>query len=122
MTIPFFLTEKEKKKLRRKKRIEKEQEKQEKVSLGLMPAPLPRVTMSNYLRVMTKEAITDPSQCEKQVKKIVAERMQGHLNRNEANKLTSAGREAKMKRKHERDLANECKVAVFKVQNVPLQA
>lgn len=27
MTIPFFLTEKEKKKLRRKKRIEKEQEK-----------------------------------------------------------------------------------------------
>ena len=65
MTIPYLLTEKEKKKLRRKKRIEKEQEKQEKVSLGLIPAPLPRVTMSNYLRVMTKEAIADPSKCEK---------------------------------------------------------
>ena len=41
--------------------------------------------------------------------------MQDHLNRNEANKLTRDGREAKMKRKHERDLSSECRVAVFKV-------
>jgi len=31
MTIPFMLTEKEKKKLRRKKRLQKEKDKQEKV-------------------------------------------------------------------------------------------
>ncbi len=61
MTVPFYLTEKEKKKLKRKKRIEKEKEKQEKVSLGLMPAPLPRVTLKNYMKVMAKEAIQDPS-------------------------------------------------------------
>lgn len=57
MTVPFYLTEQEKRKLRRKKRIEKEKEKQEKVSLGLMPAPLPRVTLKNYMKVMAKEAI-----------------------------------------------------------------
>ncbi len=72
VVVPFFLTEQEKKKLRKKKRLEKERDRQEKVSLGLMPAPKARVTMSNYLRVMTKEAIADPSKCERDVKKIVA--------------------------------------------------
>ena len=57
MTIPFMLTEKEKKKLRRKKRLQKEKDKQEKVQLGLMPAPEARVTMSNFMKVMAKEAI-----------------------------------------------------------------
>lgn len=116
VTIPFFLTEKEKKKMLRKKRLEKERDRQEKISLGLMEAPKARVTMSNYLRVMTKEAIADPSKCEREVKKIVAQRIQDHLNRNEERKLTRDQKEAKMKRKHENDLANECRVAVFKIQ------
>jgi len=122
MTIPFFLTDQEKKKLRRKKRIEKEKEKQEKISLGLMPVPPPRVTMTNYLRVMAKEAIQDPSKCEKDVKKIVAQRLQDHLNRNEEKKLTPAQKEAKMKRKHERDLEKDCQMALFRIFGVPLQA
>lgn len=57
MTVPFYLTEKEKKKLGRKKRLEKEKEKQEKVSLGLTKPPEPRVTLKNYMKVMAKEAI-----------------------------------------------------------------
>lgn len=122
MTIPFFLTDQEKKKLRRKKRIEKEKEKQEKISLGLLPVPPPRVTMTNYLRVMAKEAIHDPSKVEKEVKKIVAQRLQDHLDRNEENKLTPAQKEAKMRRKHDRDLDKECIMAVFRVHGVPLQA
>jgi U4/U6 small nuclear ribonucleoprotein PRP3 len=122
MTIPFFLTEQEKKKMRRKKRLEKEKEKQEKVSLGLMPVPAPRVTMSNYLRVMTKEAIADPSKCEKEVKKIVAKRVQDHLNRNEAGKLTREQKEEKMKRKANRDYDKDAKIALFKIAKVALQA
>jgi U4/U6 small nuclear ribonucleoprotein PRP3 len=69
--VPFYLTEKEKKKLRRKKRLEKEKEKQEKISLGLMPAPQARVTLKNYMKVMAKEAIADPSKCEQKVQQIV---------------------------------------------------
>ena len=57
MTEPFYLNEKEKKKLGRKKRLEKEKEKQEKVSLGLTKPPEPRVTLKNYMKVMAKEAI-----------------------------------------------------------------
>ena len=75
MTVPFFLTEKEKKKLKRKKRLEKEKEKQEKVSLGLMPAPLPRVTLKNYMKVMAKEAVNYPSKCEQKVRQIVEDRL-----------------------------------------------
>mmetsp|Transcript_28244 Transcript_28244/g.37697 ORF Transcript_28244/g.37697 Transcript_28244/m.37697 type:complete len:86 (+) Transcript_28244:1005-1262(+) len=85
-----------------------------------MPAPKARVTMSNYLRVMTKEAIADPSKCEREVKKIVAQRIQDHLNRNEEGKLTREQKEAKTKRAHERDCAKECRVAVFKVSKVAL--
>ena len=48
MTMPVYLTDKEKKRLSRTKRVEKEKEKQEKVKLGLMPAPLPKIKMSNY--------------------------------------------------------------------------
>ena len=87
-----------------------------------MPAPEPRVTMSNYLRVLTKEAIANPSQCEKKVQKIVAQREKDHLNRNEANKLTREGRKAKEERKSQRDLEKECRIAVFKISNVALQA
>ena len=42
-------------------------------------------------------------------------RLTDHLKRNEDNKLTREQREAKMKRKHERDLEKECKVALFKI-------
>lgn len=64
MTVPFYLTQKEKKKLRRKKRIDKEKEKQEKISLGLIPPPKARVTLKNFMKVMAKDAIADPSKCE----------------------------------------------------------
>lgn len=119
MVVPIHLTEKEKKKLRRMKRLDKEKDKQEKVKLGLLPAPLPKVKLSNYMKVMGKEAIADPSRVEQKVKQIVEKRLDDHLKRNEHNKLTREQRQAKMKRKHERDIQNnECRIAVFKVENV----
>jgi len=48
MVMPVYLTDKEKKRLSRTKRIEKEKDKQEKIKLGLMPAPLPKIKMGNY--------------------------------------------------------------------------
>ena len=118
MVVPIHLTEKEKKKLRRMKRLDKEKDKQEKVKLGLLPAPLPKVKLSNYMKVMGKEVIADPSRVEQKVKQIVEKRLDDHLKRNEHNKLTRDQRQAKMKRKHERDIQNnECRIAVFKVEN-----
>lgn len=77
--MPVYLTDKEKKRLSRNKRLEKEQDKQEKVKLGLMPAPLPKIKMSNYQKIMAKEAITDPSGTELIAKAIVAKRQEDHL-------------------------------------------
>ncbi|TNV80669.1 hypothetical protein FGO68_gene10507 [Halteria grandinella] len=117
--VPIHLTEKEKKKLRQQKRLDKEKDKQEKIKLGLLPTPPPKVKLSNYMKIMAKEAIADPSRVEQKVRSIVEQRLQTHLTRNQTNKLTRDQREAKMKRKHERDIAqNECRIAVFKVENL----
>ena len=88
MVIPIHLTEKEKKRLKHMKRIDKEKDKQEKVKLGLMPTPLPKVKLSNFMKIMSKEAISDPSRVEQKVRKIVEKRLEDHLKRNEDNKLT----------------------------------
>lgn len=83
-----------------------------------MPAPEARVTMSNFMKVMAKEAIQNPTACERKVQQIVTKRVNEHVARNEAGKLNKDQKEAKMKRKHDRDTANECKMCVFRVQNV----
>ena len=119
MVVPAHLTAKEKKRLRKMKRIEKEKDKQDKVKLGLLPPPKPKLKLSNYMKIMAKEAIADPSRVELQVKKIVEARQEEHLKRNESNKLTRDQKESKMKRKHERDIQNnECRVALFKVNKL----
>jgi U4/U6 small nuclear ribonucleoprotein PRP3 len=70
------------------------------------------------MKIMGKEAIADPSRVEQKVKQIVEKRLEDHLKRNEDHKLTREQRQAKMKRKHERDIQNnECRIAVFKVEN-----
>jgi len=61
VTIPMFLTEKEKKKLRKLRRAEKEKEKQEKMKLGLLKPPPPKLKFNNFMRILGDEAIQDPS-------------------------------------------------------------
>ena len=56
IVVPKYLTEEEKKKLRKMKRLDKERDKQEKVKLGLLPPPKPKVKLNNYLTIMGKEA------------------------------------------------------------------
>ena len=41
------------------------------MKLGLIPVPLPKVKLSNYMKIMGKEAIADPSLVEQKVKLIV---------------------------------------------------
>jgi hypothetical protein len=44
--------------------------------------------------------------------------VQQHLDRNEANKLTSQQKEVKMRKKHERDLEKESVMLVFKIGQI----
>lgn len=70
----MYLTQLEQKKLRRRKRQEKEQLKQDKIKLGLMPPPPPKMKLSNMMRIITDDAIQNPSQMEAEVRNQIAER------------------------------------------------
>jgi len=100
MTMPVYLTDKEKKRLSRTKRVEKEKEKQEMVKFGLMPAPLPKIKISNYQKIMAKDAISDPSGTELVAKAIIQKRQEDHFNANEARRLHAEAKDQKLLSKH----------------------
>lgn len=49
------------KRLRRMNRREAQREEQEKIRLGLIPTPEPKIRMANLMRVLGTEAIQDPT-------------------------------------------------------------
>ena len=61
LSLPMFLTQKEKKKLRKMRRQESEKDKQEKMRLGLIEPPKPKLKFNNFMRILSDEAIQDPS-------------------------------------------------------------
>jgi U4/U6 small nuclear ribonucleoprotein PRP3 len=82
MVTPVYLTQKEKKRIVRTKRLEKEKDKQEKVKLGLAAPELPKIKMSNYQKIMSKDAINDPTGTEIIAKAIIQKRLDDHVQRN----------------------------------------
>jgi len=104
--------------LRRKKRLEKEKDKQEKIRLGLAKPPPPKIKYSNFMNIMKDEAVADPTKVEMEVRKATQERLQAHLDRNAKRKLTKDQKAEKSMRKLRRDSAAECRVAVFRVDNL----
>lgn len=63
----LILTKKEQKKLRRQNRLLVQQEKQDKIRLGLLPPEEPRITKSNFMRVLGSEAVLAPSMVESEM-------------------------------------------------------
>jgi U4/U6 small nuclear ribonucleoprotein PRP3 len=74
ITATVMLTARERKKLRRQNRSEALKEEQEKVRLGLMPPPEPKVKISNLMRVLGNEAVQDPTKVEEYVRNQMAKR------------------------------------------------
>jgi len=69
-----MLTAKERKKMRRQNRAETLKEEQEKIRLGLIPPPEPKVKISNLMRVLGSEAVQDPTKVEEYVRNQMAKR------------------------------------------------
>ncbi|KAG9286198.1 hypothetical protein G9A89_014184 [Geosiphon pyriformis] len=115
---PLILTKKEQKKLRKQKRLELQKEKQDKIRLGLLPADQPKVKLSNLMRVLTNDAIQDPTKVEAQVRKEMQKRQETHLKTNEERKLTAEQRKEKMRQKMEEDSKKATIVCVFKVNDL----
>ncbi|XP_071787847.1 U4/U6 small nuclear ribonucleoprotein Prp3-like [Asterias amurensis] len=118
VTMPIYLTKKERKKLRRQTRREIQKEIQEKVRLGLEPPPEPKVRMANLMRVLGNEAVQDPTKVEAHVRAQMAKRQRTHEEANAARKLTADQRKEKKVRKIKEDTSAGINVTVYCVRNL----
>jgi len=116
----MHLTPKERKKLRRLKRQERTTEIRDKIKMGILQPPPPKVKMSNLMRVLGDEAIADPSTVERRVRQQVEQRRKEHEQRNEARKLPAEERKQKKKLKWMEDqtVTNSVQVCVYKVKDL----
>ncbi|XP_046561632.1 LOW QUALITY PROTEIN: U4/U6 small nuclear ribonucleoprotein Prp3-like [Haliotis rubra] len=118
ISIPVYLTKKERKKLRRQNRQEAEKELQEKIRLGLQPPPEPKVRMANLMRVLGTEAVQDPTKIEAHVRAQMAKRQKAHEEANAARKLTTEQRRDKKIKKIKEDTTLGVSVAVYRVRDL----
>lgn len=118
VTLGVYLTKKEQKKLRRQMRRESQKELQEKVRLGLMPPPEPKVRISNLMRVLGTEAVQDPTKVEAHVRAQMAKRQKAHEEANAARKLTAEQRKEKKVKKLKEDLTDGVHIAVYRIRNL----
>ncbi|XP_060936415.1 U4/U6 small nuclear ribonucleoprotein Prp3 [Limanda limanda] len=116
VTLGVYLTKKEQKKLRRQTRREGQKEVQEKVRLGLMPPPEPKVRISNLMRVLGTEAVQDPTKVEAHVRAQMAKRQKVHEEANAARKLTAGQRKEKKVKKLKEDITNGVHIAVYRIR------
>ncbi|XP_047455538.1 U4/U6 small nuclear ribonucleoprotein Prp3 [Mugil cephalus] len=118
VTLGVYLTKKEQKKLRRQTRREGQKEVQEKVRLGLMPPPEPKVRISNLMRVLGTEAVQDPTKVEAHVRAQMAKRQKAHEEANAARKLTTEQRKEKKVKKLKEDLTDGVYISVYRIRNL----
>jgi len=113
--MPLKLTKAEQKKMRRRARAERQREQQERVLLGLEPPLKNRMKISNMMKVLTTEAVQDPTQIEKMVRAEMEERAKAHNARNQERKLTPEQKRLKKMKKMKEDTSLITYVALFRV-------
>merc|ERR1719356_1971284 len=116
--VMMHLTPKERKKLRRLKRQERTQEIRDKIKMGILQPPPPKVKMSNLMRVLGDEAIADPSTVERKVRQQVEQRRKEAEQRNNARRLPPEERKAKKRQKWLAEGEPTTQVLVFKIKDL----
>lgn len=122
--LKIYLTPEERKKLRRQRRLEAQKELQEKIALGLLPPPPPKVKLSSLPRMLAQpgnalgdESVQDPTRIAAEIRAQSAARQEAHQQSNAERKLTDEERAAKKFRKFAELDAEEVHVAVFKLND-----
>lgn len=115
---PLDLTEKERKKKRKAERAVKLKDRQDRQRMGLLPPEPPKVKLANMMRVLTKEAVMDPTKVEAQVRTEMFARKNAHEKSNEERKLTHEDKIVKLEQKKQADEALGIHAAVFRVLNL----
>lgn len=116
--MPVMLTTKERKKLRRQRRQLEEQEKRDKIRLGLMAAPAPKVKEANMMSVLGNDAYLNPTQALNVVKTQIALRQEKHMAMNSARALTKEQKKEKEKRKFQKGTDVQVAVAAYRVNSL----
>lgn len=116
--MPVFLTTKEQKKLRRQNRREAWKEEQEKIRIGLVPPPEPKLRISNLMRVLGTEAVPDPTRIEQHVREQMAKRQKAHEDANNARKLTDDQKRDKKIRKVKEDVSCGVHISVYRIKEL----
>ncbi|XP_025832417.1 U4/U6 small nuclear ribonucleoprotein Prp3 isoform X2 [Agrilus planipennis] len=116
--MPVFLTKKERKKLRRQNRREMWKEEQEKIRLGLVAPPEPKLRISNLMRVLGTEAVQDPTKVEAHVREQMAKRQKAHEDANAARQLTAEQKRHKNIKKIKEDTTNGVHVSIYRIRDL----
>ncbi|KAK4686884.1 U4/U6 small nuclear ribonucleoprotein PRP3, partial [Tremellales sp. Uapishka_1] len=113
----LMLTKKEQKKMRRQRRQAELEDKRDRQKMGLIPLDPPKVRMANLMKVLTADAVQDPTKVEARVRREVAQRAHKHVMDNEERKLTPEERKEKEYRSVQyREKQGGVLAAVFKIK------
>ncbi|GJN91026.1 hypothetical protein Rhopal_004040-T1 [Rhodotorula paludigena] len=112
----LFLTKKEMKKMRRIRRQAELQDKRDRQKMGLLPLDPPKVKISNMMRVLTQEAISDPTKVEAQVRREMVARERKHVKENADRQLTAEERRDKRENEYAKDESKGIQAVAFKVR------
>ncbi|KAF9236052.1 pre-mRNA processing factor 3-domain-containing protein [Melanogaster broomeanus] len=115
---PLKLTTKEQKKMRKQRRQAELQDKRDRIRMGLIPPDAPKVRLANLMKVLTSDAVQDPTRVEARVRREVAMRKHTHEKMNSERKLTDEQRREKTENKKVEEEKKGLSGAVFKVKNL----
>lgn len=82
--------------------------------MGLIPPDPPKVRMSNMVRVLTNEAVSDPTKLEARIRREVQQRKNEHEKANQARKLTAEQRREKLEAQKLEDEKKGLYAALFR--------
>ncbi|KAF8229766.1 PRP3-domain-containing protein [Tricholoma matsutake] len=113
---PIKLTTKEQKKMRKLRRASELQDKRDRIRMGLLLPDPPKVGLKNLMKVLTSDAVQDPTRVEARVRREVAMRRHGHEKMNAERKLTDEQRREKIEMKKAEQEKKGIYGAVFKIK------
>jgi U4/U6 small nuclear ribonucleoprotein PRP3 len=116
--VRMHMTKREIKRKRKNERAEKYKETQDRIRLGLDPAPPPKIKPSNVMSVYTNEAIKDPTLMEMKARNEVEQRRLKHVEDNQARKLTPDQHYEKFVAKLDKEKSKGIFCAVFRIENL----
>ncbi|EMD31940.1 hypothetical protein CERSUDRAFT_119270 [Gelatoporia subvermispora B] len=115
---PLKLTKKEQKKMRKQRRQAELQDKRDRIRMGLIPPDPPKVRLANLMKVLTSDAVQDPTRVEARVRREVAMRRHAHEKMNAERKLTDEQRREKIENQKLEEEKKGIYGAVFKVKTL----